>query len=196
MSVIIGLTGPTGAGKSLAAKTAEELNIQVIDCDLYARRAVEKGSFGLSALIKVFGAEILNEDETLNRKKLASIAFSTKENTNLLNETLLPFIVELVVADIKGDIVVLDAPTLFESGIDKKCDYTISVLADYEIRRKRIMTRDGLTEKEAELRMSAGKKDSYYIEKSDYVIHNNGDTKQFKAEFLNILKRGIDYERK
>ena len=84
MSIVIGLTGPTGSGKSTASITAEKLGFKVIDCDKLARVAVEKGSEGLVALAAAFGDDILNDDGTLNRKKLAEKAFSTKENTELL----------------------------------------------------------------------------------------------------------------
>ena len=94
--IIIGLTGPTGAGKSKAAAVAFELGFRVIDCDFLARVAVEKGSDGLEAVKKAFGNDVINEDGTLNRKELARKAFSSKENTELLNTTLLPHIVKLV----------------------------------------------------------------------------------------------------
>ena len=62
MRIIVGLTGPTGAGKSSVTQIAIKKGIKVIDCDLYARKATEKGSEGLSALVKAFGKEILNID--------------------------------------------------------------------------------------------------------------------------------------
>lgn len=189
---IVGLTGPTGAGKSFAASVALSLGFQVIDCDLYARYAVEKGSEGLNALVSVFGKEILNEDGTLNRNKTAEIAFKNKDNTDQLNKTLLPYIVALVKKDIKSENVILDAPTLFESGLSNDCSFTVSVLADTDIRKSRIMKRDSLTEAEAMLRISAGKPDSFYIDNSDFIIYNNADNSTFKEEFINILKRGND----
>ena len=62
MSFVVGLTGPTGAGKSSVTAVAEELGFKVIDCDQYARIAVEKGSEGLAAVVSVFGDDVLNED--------------------------------------------------------------------------------------------------------------------------------------
>ena len=93
---IIGLTGPTGAGKSILTATAQRLGFKVIDCDKVARQAVVKDSEGLKALVKVFGADILLENGELDRKALARKAFSTPENTELLNNTLLPHITALV----------------------------------------------------------------------------------------------------
>ena len=144
MSIIIGLTGPTGAGKSSAAKLCEKFNLQLVDCDLVARKAVEKGSDGLKALAKAFSRDILNPDGTLNRKALAKIAFSAPDKTQLLNDTIFPFIEELVLKDTKKGNTLLDAPTLFESGINKICFKTIAVLCDKQIRKERIMKRDSV----------------------------------------------------
>ena len=140
--LIVGLTGPTGAGKSSLNETAKELGFKVIDCDKVARVAAEKGQAGYLALIKAFGEEILNPDGTINRKELAKRAFSSKQGTELLNKTLLPHIVELIKGEMDCERILLDAPTLFESGVDKMCAVTIAVLADRKIRLERIMERD------------------------------------------------------
>ena len=192
MSIVIGLTGPTGAGKSSLTKTAEEYGFKVIDCDKSARIATEKGSEGLSALVKAFGEGILNSDGTLNRKALAEIAFKTPEKTELLNKTLLPFISRIVISEADCEKVLLDAPTLFESGIDSICSFTVAVLADKDIRLDRIMKRDNIDKPSALLRISAGKPDDFYIENSDYYIYNNSDEALLIKQFKEILnKKGI-----
>ena len=129
MKRIVGLTGPTGSGKSLIAKTAETLGVRVVDCDAAGREAVERGTPGLAALVDAFGREILREDGTLDRKRLAALAFSSPENTERLNQTLLPYIVKLLKGRLTGDRILLDAPTLFESGMDSVCQETVAVLA-------------------------------------------------------------------
>ncbi len=188
MSIVIGLTGTTGAGKSSCSKIAEDLGYKVIDCDKTARKATEKGTEGLKALAEVFGKEILLADGSLNRKALAAKAFASKEKTELLNKTLLPFIVMLLKKEIKGGYVLLDAPTLFESGMNDICTKTVAILADREVRLKRIIERDNLTIKEAETRVSAGKPYEFYKQKTDYVIFNNGDEASFLNEFTKIIK--------
>ncbi len=187
MSIVIGLTGPTGSGKSSAAKLCEKYGIKLVDCDKVARKATEKGSGALKTLCEVFGTDILNGDGSLNRKALAAKAFSTKENTELLNKTIFPFIKELVLSEIDSDRVLLDAPTLFESGINTICFKTVAVLADEGVRLKRIIKRDNLTEDEAKLRMSVGKSDNFYKENADYIIYNNSDEQTFLRSFENAL---------
>lgn len=187
MSLVIGLTGPTGAGKSSAAKKARELGFNVVDCDLLSRKATEKGSEGLKALVTAFGEEILNDDETLNRRYLAKIAFREREKTELLNKTIFPFIIEIIKKEMIGEKILLDAPTLFESGIDSMCDKTIAVLANKYTRRDRILDRDDLKLSEAIRRINAGKEDDFYKENADYIIYNDNSEEEFIKEFCEII---------
>lgn len=187
MSIIIGLTGPTGAGKSSLSDTAKALGFKVIDCDKTARRVTEKGMPALKALSGAFGEDILNDDGTLNRGELAKKAFVSPQKTELLNKTIFPFITEMIKSEINADEVLLDAPTLFESGINKICNTTVAVLADNKTRLFRIMQRDNIDEESALLRMNAGKPDDFYRENADYIIFNNGDGQVFKKEFSEIL---------
>lgn len=187
--MIIGLTGPTGAGKSSLTPIAESLGFKVIDCDKIARKATEKDTESLNAVVKVFGQDILESDGTLNRKALAEKAFATREKTELLNKTIFPFITELVKKEINCDKIFLDAPTLFESGINAMCNVTVVVLAQKEIRLERIMARDSINEEAAMLRINAGKSDDFYLENADFVIYNNGDNEVFTKEFTEILTK-------
>ena len=163
----------------MASAVAAEKGFFVIDCDKTARKAVEPGTPGLSALVSAFGKGILDAGGFLNRKELASAAFSSAEKTELLNKTLLPHIAALIEPELCREYVLLDAPTLYESGLDKKCDITVAVLADVSERTERIIRRDGLTLNEARLRISAGKPDSFYLERADKILYNNGDFKSF-----------------
>ena len=188
MSIVIGLTGPTGSGKSSVSRIAENFGFQVIDCDKTAREATEKGTAGLKALVSAFGEEILISDGNLNRKALAAKAFKNKQSTELLNKTILPYIAELLKKQAAGRDTLLDAPTLFESGVNSICRKTIAVLADREIRLKRIIARDNLTLKEAETRINAGKDEDFYRARADYILYNNGDENAFLKRFSDILK--------
>lgn len=188
MSIVIGLTGPTGSGKSSVSKIAEEFGLRVIDCDKTAREVTEKGTECLKALVSAFGEDILLADGNLNRKALAALAFKDRESTERLNKTILPYIADLVVKQAAGQDTLLDAPTLFESGINKICNKTVAVLADKDIRLKRIISRDNLTLKEAEARINAGKDEAFFKKNADYVLYNNGDENAFSERFSDILK--------
>lgn len=192
MSFVIGLTGPTGAGKSTVTAVAESLGFKVVDCDHFARIAVEKGSDGLADIVQVFGGEMLNPDGTLNRAALAKAAFATPENTELLNKTLLPHIVKLINAEINQPRVLLDAPTLFESGADSLCDEIVVVLCDEKTRKKRIMERDGIDEAAADLRIKAGKPDEFYVEKSHNIVYNDCELSVFNLKIQKLLNKLLE----
>lgn len=182
---IIGLTGPTGSGKSTVAKYFSDLGVQIIDCDLVARELTEIGSELLPLLAETFGDEILADDGSLIRKELAKKAFSSETQTEKLNSIMLPFIANRIneILDVFAtdgvECVMLDAPTLFESGLDSICDSVLAVLCDQEIRKKRIIERDSLTEEQALTRLSAGKPDSFYKEKTQHIVVNDGEMEKF-----------------
>ena len=192
MSFVIGLTGPTGAGKSSVTNTAEKLGFKVVDCDLLARVAVQKGSDGLSAVVSVFGADILNDDGTLNRALLAKKAFADESSTELLNKTLLPYITCLVQKEITEDLVMLDAPTLFESGADSLCDEIVVILASQKIRLSRIMERDKIDKESALIRIKAGKDDNFYIERTNNIIYNDCEQSVLELKFEKLLTKLLE----
>ena len=139
---VLGLTGPTGAGKSAAAAVFAQEGCTVIDCDRVARDVTRTDGVCLQALADAFGAEILLPDGTLNRRRLAAIAFASRENELKLNAITHPPIMNRVQTEIgaaQTEAVVLDAPLLFESGADALCGQTVAVLARQPIRCSRIM---------------------------------------------------------
>ena len=189
LKTVIGLTGPTGAGKTDACKAAEELGYYVINCDITARKATEDKAC-LSALSDAFGQDIIKADGSLDRKALASKAFVSNDKTELLNKTIFPFITKLIENEIENaenNKILLDAPTLYESGTDSLCAVVIAVTADKETRLSRIMMRDDIDKEAALLRINAGKTDDFYKSKTEHIIYNNGDKEAFIAEFKRIL---------
>lgn len=180
----IGLTGPTGAGKGYICDMLKSKGFDIINCDYYARKVVEKGSPLLEKLKKAFGDNVINNGE-LDRKALANIAFSSKENTAKLNEIMHPAIMDLCIKNAKG-LTVLDAPQLFEAKAERYCYKVVCVMADKDIRINRIMSRDNITESEAKARVSAQYDDDFYMDHSDYVIYNNNENLQNQID--NILE--------
>ena len=168
----IGLTGPTGAGKGWVCEEFKKLGFTIIDSDSVARKMTEKGSPLLSRLQDEFGSDILENGE-LNRKLLAKRAFASRDKTNKLNEIMHPAIIEECIE--RSEIpCVLDAPQLFEANADKLCYKIICVSAPLKKRLERIIRRDNITEEQALQRINAQFDEDYYINRSDYVIHNNG----------------------
>ncbi len=173
---VYGLTGKTGAGKSTVAAFLKEKGFYIIDGDVIARHITDKGKPALKLLADAFGEDILNEDGTLDRRLLASRAFSSRENTDKLNSITHPLITEEFEDEIgkavkEGyDKSVIDAAALLESECKNLCDRIIVVYAPGEIRLKRILSRDGITEEEAETRMKAQKSDEYYFSHADIIV--------------------------
>lgn len=190
---IIGLTGPSGGGKSTVADVLEQQGVVTIDCDLIAREVVERQSPLLQVLSEAFGDDIILPDGSLDRKLLAKKAFSNAESTELLNSIMLPFISSRITEMIelyKNDgveCVLLDAPTLYQSGLDSICDSVVAVLCPKEIRKKRIIERDGLTDEQAETRLNASPSDDFYKSKTTHIVVNDGELQSFLNRISEIF---------
>ena len=178
---IIGLTGGSGAGKGEVCKAFLSFGIESVDTDKISREVTKKGKDCLRELAENFSGEILTDYGELDRKKLAEIAFSSKENLALLNKITHKHILnecKRIILDMEKagrKAVIIDAPLLFESGFDKDCDIIISVIADLDKRTERIIKRDNITSEQAEIRIKNQKSDDFFIANSDYIIYNNND---------------------
>lgn len=180
----VGLTGPTGAGKSYVCEIFRQKGFKIIDCDKIAHELTAKNAPILTELASEFGEDVVKNGE-LDRKLLASRAFDTKEHTKKLNSILHPAIAEKCKEEAHG-LTVLDASQLFEANMQNDCYKVIGVLADENVRIKRIIARDNITEQQAKLRMSAQFDNDYFIDNCDYIIYNNGE--DIAAQTDNILE--------
>lgn len=180
----VGLTGPTGAGKSYVCEIFRQKGFKIIDCDKIAHELTAKNAPILTELASEFGEDVVKNGE-LDRKLLASRAFDTKEHTKKLNSILHPAIAEKCKEEAQG-LTVLDASQLFEANMQNDCYKVIGVLADEDVRIKRIIARDNITEQQAKLRMSAQFDNDYFIDNCDYIIYNNGE--DIAAQTDNILE--------
>ena len=187
----IGLTGKTGAGKSTVAAYLKEKGCYIIDGDVIARQITEKGSDVLPLLQEAFGEDILDENGELIRKRLAERAFSSKENTALLNSITHPAIKkrcerEMALAEGQGyKTAIIDAAAILESDCKDLCGKIVVVHADEETRLQRILSRDGITYEQAMTRINAQKDDEYYFSRADIIICNHPPY-NIEEEFLKL----------
>ncbi len=186
---IIGICGGSGSGKSTFCAALEKNGAVIIDADKAAREITVKGSPVLKKLSEVFGEDILDENGELKRRELASRAFSSEENTRILTEITNPAIIDLCreraeKAAAEGKNVIIDAPLLFSSGLNAICDKTVFITAPDSVRIKRIMKRDGISEAEAEKRLSAQKNEMKLNENADVIIEN-GENKNVEELIRN-----------
>lgn len=176
---VIGLTGQSGAGKTTVSRVFSQNGFAVIDADIISREVTEKGQPCLTELSEAFGSDIINSDGTLNRKRLGSIVFSDREKLRQLNGIIYPYIIYRIICRIdelseKGrELILLDAPTLFEANADDLCDLIISVTADESIRMSRIIARDNITPEAAKKRFESQYSEHFFVNHSDFVIINN-----------------------
>ncbi len=177
--MVIGLTGQTGAGKSTVSKVFVQNGFRLIDADAISRHVVARGSHCLADLQECFTDAILTPDGELDRKVMASIAFSDHRKLEMLNTIMYPYIVGEILLMIhrfsqqNHKLILLDAPTLFESRADDFCDLIISVVAKPELRMQRIMERDHISEKAAQQRMEMQLTEEFFRLHSDTVLENN-----------------------
>lgn len=195
--LIIGLTGQTGAGKSTVSKLFREAGLNVIDCDNVSRLVTRKGEPALDAIAEAFSPAVLTESGELDRKALGNLVFNDADALDLLNRTIFPFIFTHLENECKAleesgeSVVILDAPTLFESGADKLCLQVLGVCADKELRKERIMQRDGLTEEEAVARMNSQHSEEFFRTHCRAVIENSGDPEALRRQVETTISQLI-----
>lgn len=183
--MVIGITGNSGSGKSKISKMlAKKLNAEIVDADEIVRKISEPGNEYFEKQVELFGEEILINNK-LNKRKIAEIIYNNSEKRERLNELTYKYVVDEIknqAKSMKGKNVILDVPLLFESGLDKICDFTIGVIAKKEIKIDRICKRDNIAKEVAEARLNIQKNDEYYIQNADYIIENNGQLNEINWE--------------
>ena len=174
----IGITGPTGAGKTTALGEVERLGGAVIDCDAVYHELLERDTALQQRLEGAFGP-LRDESGAIDRKKLGSIVFGDPEKLEQLNAIAQTATVERVRQLLeeyreKGTgLVAIDAISLLESPLSQLCHATIAVIAPPEVRVRRIMAREGISEDYAWSRVKAQKRDNYFIQGCDYTLNND-----------------------
>ncbi len=200
--MVVGLTGQTGAGKTTVCRIFIENGFAVINADMVSRFVVEKDKPCLLELVEMFGNDIIDSDGELNRRKLADIVFSDKSKLEILNSICYPYITSEILSRIRSlsennqKLILLDAPTLFESRADDFCEIVISVISRQENRLARIMERDGITEEEALKRINSQYDEKFFIDHSEFIIKNNKDMKNLYNVAKEVSDKVKDYYNK
>ena len=197
---LIGLCGRSGSGKSLLCQICSEHGIKIIDCDAVYHVLLQTDRKMLQAIENRFPGTV--EHSRLQRKKLGKIVFSdeTGELLKKLNRITHSRIIDETENRIKNfkingeRAVIFDAPLLFESGFDKKCDIIITVIANAEDKIKRIMQRDDIDFSRASARINSQLEEKYLVERSNYVIKNVGDVNDIDLQVEKIIKNIFNCE--
>ena len=195
---IIGLCGRSGSGKTTAAQTFRRLGCDIIDADEVARAVMGAGSPCLSELSEQFGNDIILADGTLDRKLLASRAFCDREKAALLNSITHKYIVREIDNRINtsdAENIIIDAPLLFEAGIQEKCGAIIGVIAPDTVCVERAAKRDGITEEEVEHRLRNQHGNDYLLTYCTHILNNSGTVEELdskSAALLNQITGGND----
>ncbi len=188
--LILGLTGFSGAGKSTVAAILKENGFYHLDCDAIVHHQVYRDPNVLQAIAGAFGAQVLDE-KGLNRPALRQCTMGNPEALKKLNAIVMPFILDAIEKELQNcgfDRITIDAPLLFESGLDQRCDKILSVISDPQAAMERIIARDHLTKQEAEKRLTSQHNADFYIDKSHYIIKNNGDLNDLHRQVIELLR--------
>jgi len=182
-SILIGITGGIASGKSTILKYLNEKGYSTINADKLGHKVLEKENSGYQKLLDTFGNEILNPNGSINRQQLGKIVFGNSEKLKTLNDISHPAIANMIKEEFKKSVLVsvdgivfLEAALLIETNWYKFCGQTWVVLLDSSIASKRLQLRDGLSKKEAELRINIQINPEDRIAKADVVLKNNKTT--------------------
>lgn len=186
--LVVALTGGIGAGKSLVAQYFSELGARVVDADQLSRIAIERGSAGFDEVVTRFGEAILRNGD-IDRKALGEIVFKDQSAKADLEAIVHPRVRELffeVVNDLEpSEILIYEIPLLVETGAATNFDQIITVEADLELRKSRLLKR-GMYISEIEARLAAQASPAERESVATYVIENSGDEDQLLRKVENL----------
>jgi dephospho-CoA kinase len=183
----VGLTGGLASGKSFIGRALESMGAKVIRADELGHRAIEPGGPAYEAVISEFGSGILNEDSTIDRRKLAGLVFPHPERLAKLNDLIHPHVFRMEEeltgrygAEDPRAIVVVEAAIMIETGSHGRYEKLIVAVCPRELQIGRAMRRDGITREEAEARLARQLPLEEKVRMADFVI----DTSESKEETL------------
>lgn len=190
----IGLTGNIASGKTTIENILKDHGCKVLDADDICHDAMEHNLEIIEKIKNAFkNLDILDENDNISRRKLGKIVFSSENHKKTLENILHPHVIKEIEGFFnknKNDkIVIASVPLLFEIGIEEMFDVIIFVSAQNDIRLKRLMKRNNLSEDEAMARIFAQDTEDDKIKKSDFVIYNNGDTDELYNSTISVMEK-------
>jgi len=190
-AVLLGVTGGIACGKTVVANMLEELGAVLIDLDLIARQVVEPGKPALRETIDYFGREVLQEDGTLNRKKLSGLVFSDSEKREKLEGFTHPRIFEELLKQVndvtaKDPIIQVVVPLLIEKSLQSLFDKVLVVHITPDLQIKRLVERDGISKEEAANMLKAQMPIDEKLAHADFVVHNEGSMEETRKQVQEI----------
>jgi dephospho-CoA kinase len=192
-TLILGLTGSVGSGKTFVSSLFSACNARIISADAVAHEVVGPGSPALTEIAEIFGAEVLLPDGTLNRPKLAEIVFSDRPNRQKLEEIVHPRVrtreLQLIEEYRHEPLVVLDVPLLFETSFHKDCDRTLVVLVTEEERTRRLQEGRGMTREQIQARLRNQMPQWKKAQLSDFLLDNSSTRQYTCIQVKRILSR-------
>ena len=192
---IIGITGKSGSGKSTVCEMLEnKYGAKIINADKIAKELSKPGTKYIKEIEEKFGKDILDEDGNLKRKKLADIIFSNEQKRLELNGCTFKYIKKEIIRQIELEkdvckVIVIDAPLLFEIGLDELCEKILGIISKEEIQLERIMNRDNIDNKHASNRLNAQETNDFFIRKCDDIIENNKGINDLYIKVDEIMKK-------
>lgn len=181
----------SGAGKSTVCAVFAQNGYTVIDCDKAAREVTQPGSAFLSELAEKLSPALILPDGSLDRMLTAKTIFNDGRRREQYNKLIFPHITYNIICKMKaaGGNILLDAPTLFEAGIEPICDHIVSVCADRELCIRRIMKRDGISREQAASRLSSQHDSGFFREHSTFFVENNGSEEELFSAAAEIIRK-------
>ena len=196
MSLLVGLTGGMGSGKSLAATFFQELGAYVIDADLICRKLVEPGQPAMKEISEKFGNDIFDKTGKLNRKKLSQLIFYDSKKKEILENILHPKVFEIEKFDYKSickenpkAIVIIDAALLIESGNYKEMDKVIVINVNEKARINRILSEGKWNYDEVVVRIQNQMASEEKIKYAHFVLDNSKSKESLKEEIKNLYAK-------
>ncbi len=192
---IIRLTGGIGSGKSVVASFFGEFGAKVIDADRIAHELLKPQSEAWKAIVEHFGNFVLNEDGTINRKRLGNIVFNDPEELQFLNKIMHPAISKRIQELINfykstgAPYIVIDAPLVLEAGKGSPDNPIVVVICNDELRIQRVMERDSISRDEVVRRIQSQMPQEEKAKLADYIIDNSGSLEETKKRAWEVWKK-------